>query len=98
MPSPTPNLAIIVLAVVVEAMQVSVTDTGIGMTAEQVTRIFDQFYRADHEVVQANTGTGLGLSIVERFIEMHRGRIWVESELNKGSIFTFILPLVNNSP
>ena len=83
------------LGAVADVMQVSVKDTGIGMSPEQVAHIFDQFYRADHEVVQANTGTGLGLSIVERFVEMHGGRIWVESELNKGSTFTFILPLAN---
>jgi signal transduction histidine kinase len=76
-------------------MQVQVKDSGIGVSSEEVARIFDRFYRAERDEVRASTGTGLGLSIVKTYVEMHGGRIWVESELNKGSIFSFILPLAS---
>lgn len=75
------------------AIRVDVQDTGIGVASEELGRIFERFYRANHPVVQESSGTGLGLSIVRMFIEMHGGRVWVESELDHGSTFTFILPL-----
>ncbi|HID64868.1 MAG TPA: PAS domain-containing protein, partial [Anaerolineae bacterium] len=62
------------------AVRVDVRDTGIGIAPEDVGHIFDRFYRADHPLVQETRGTGLGLSIVKMFVEMHGGRIWVESE------------------
>jgi len=76
-----------------EAVRVDVRDTGIGIAPEDMGHIFERFYRADHPLVQETRGTGLGLSIVKMFVEMHGGRIWVESEPEKGSTFTFILPL-----
>lgn len=75
------------------AVQISVRDTGIGIKAEDVGRIFDRFYRADDPIVQEASGTGLGLPIVKMFVEMHGGRVWVDSEKGKGSAFTFILPV-----
>ena len=75
------------------AVQVSVHDTGVGIAPEDIGNIFDRFYRADDPVVQEASGTGLGLPIVKMFVEMHGGRVWVESESGKGSIFTFILPV-----
>jgi len=75
------------------AVRVDVKDTGIGIASEDLARIFERFYRADHPVVQEASGTGLGLSIVKMFIEMHGGRVWVASEPDQGSTFTFILPL-----
>jgi signal transduction histidine kinase len=83
------------LQAVASVMQVQVKDSGIGVSSEEVARIFDRFYRAERDEVRASTGTGLGLSIVKTYVEMHGGRIWVESELNKGSIFSFILPLAS---
>jgi len=84
------------VAIVVSQMpgvlRVDVSDTGIGITPEDQGKIWDRFFRANHPVVEGAGGTGLGLSIVRMFIEMHGGRIWVESEPNKGSTFTFILP------
>jgi PAS domain S-box-containing protein len=74
------------------AVQVSVRDTGVGIDPEEIGRIFDRFYRSDDPVVQAASGTGLGLPIVKMFVEMHGGRVWVDSEQGKGSTFTFILP------
>ena len=78
---------------VANAVQVTVQDTGIGISPEALSRIFERFFRAEHEVVHANPGTGLGLAIVKAFVEMHDGRIWIDSELGKGSTFTFILPI-----
>jgi PAS domain S-box-containing protein len=74
-------------------LQVSVADTGIGIAPEDQEKIFDRFYRADHPLVQEVAGTGLGLSIVKSFVEMHGGKIWVESEPGRGSTFSFTLPL-----
>ena len=75
------------------AVRVDVKDTGIGIAPDDMGRIFERFYRADDPVVQETTGTGLGLSIVKMFVEMHGGRVWVESNPGKGSTFTFILPM-----
>jgi PAS domain S-box-containing protein len=74
-------------------LQVDVDDTGIGISPSDVGRIFDRFYRADHPIVQEAEGTGLGLSIVKMFVEMLGGEIWVESEVDVGSTFSFTLPL-----
>ncbi len=75
------------------AVRVDVQDTGIGIAPEDLGRLFERFYRADHPIVRETGGSGLGLSIVKMFVEMHGGRVWVESELGKGSTFTFILPV-----
>jgi len=75
------------------AVRVDVRDSGIGIVPDDLGRIFERFYRADHPLVQEASGSGLGLSIVKMFVEMHGGRIWVESEQGVGSTFTFILPL-----
>ncbi|MBN1977936.1 MAG: response regulator [Anaerolineae bacterium] len=75
------------------AVRVDVRDTGIGIAPEDMAHLFERFYRADHPLVQETRGTGLGLSIVKMFVEMHGGRIWVESEPDQGSTFTFILPI-----
>jgi DNA-binding response OmpR family regulator len=74
-------------------VRVDVKDAGIGIAPDDMGRIFERFYRADDPVVQETTGTGLGLSIVKMFVEMHGGRVWVESDPGKGSTFTFILPM-----
>ena len=70
-----------------------VTDTGIGIAREDLVRVFDEFRQADGAITREFGGTGLGLSITRRFIEMHGGRIWVESELGRGSTFWFTVPL-----
>ena len=74
-------------------LRVSIEDTGIGIAAEDLPRIFDRFYRVDDPIVQEAGGTGLGLSIVKMFVEMLGGEIWVESELGEGTAFHFTLPL-----
>ncbi|MEK7481857.1 MAG: ATP-binding protein [Patescibacteria group bacterium] len=72
--------------------QVSVKDTGIGISKEDVKKIFIKFFRAENAVKTAPNGSGLGLYIVKNIIKRHGGDIWVESELNRGSIFYFTLP------
>jgi signal transduction histidine kinase len=76
------------------SLQVSVTDTGIGISPEDQRRLFERFFRADHPVVREQRGTGLGLSIAKSIVELHGGAIWVESELDRGSTFSFTLPVM----
>ncbi|HVO92620.1 MAG TPA: ATP-binding protein, partial [Terriglobales bacterium] len=71
----------------------SVTDTGIGIAKEDQEAIFEEFRQASGNYAQKREGTGLGLTLTKRFVEMHGGKIWVESELGKGSTFTFTLPV-----
>ena len=71
---------------------VSVKDKGIGIPQEHLLNIFDRFYRLESGVARRRGGTGLGLSICKGIIESHEGRIWVESEVGKGSKFSFSLP------
>ena len=73
-------------------VQVSVTDTGPGIVAEERERIFEEFHQTDVGV-QQREGTGLGLALSKRLVELHGGRIWVESEHGHGSCFVFTLPI-----
>ena len=75
------------------AFLVAVSDTGPGISAEDQARIFEEFQQADSSSTKQKGGTGLGLAIAKRIIEMHGGRIWVESSLGKGSTFWFTLPV-----
>ena len=70
-----------------------VEDTGIGIAPDKIDTIFAEFRQGDASITREFGGTGLGLSITKKFVEMHRGRIWVESELGKGSTFFFAIPL-----
>ncbi|HEV3168070.1 MAG TPA: ATP-binding protein, partial [Isosphaeraceae bacterium] len=72
-------------------VQISVRDTGIGIRGEDQDRIFEEFQQAGPG--KAVEGTGLGLALAKRFVEMHGGRIWVDSVIDAGSAFTFTLPL-----
>jgi GAF domain-containing protein len=76
------------------AFHVSVRDTGPGISATDQARLFQEFQQADNAITRKKGGTGLGLAISKRIIEMHGGRIWVESQLGQGSTFTFMLPVV----
>jgi signal transduction histidine kinase len=71
---------------------VSVADTGPGIPTPEQTRIFDQFHQVDSSNTKAKGGTGLGLAIAKQIVEMHGGRIWVESTLGKGATFQIELP------
>jgi signal transduction histidine kinase len=75
------------------AVIISVTDTGIGIAKEDHEAIFEEFRQVGTNYAQKREGTGLGLSLTRRFVEMHGGKIWVESEPGKGSKFTFTLPM-----
>jgi GAF domain-containing protein/anti-sigma regulatory factor (Ser/Thr protein kinase) len=71
---------------------ISVTDTGPGIPDEERTRIFEQFHQIDNSSTKAKGGTGLGLAIAKQIVEMHGGRIWVESTVGEGSTFQMELP------
>ncbi len=74
-------------------VEVAVTDTGEGLPAEDLPNIFERFYRVDKSRARATGGSGLGLTIAKRLVEAHGGKIEVQSELGKGSHFTFSLPV-----
>ena len=71
----------------------SIIDTGIGIAPEDIKKLFRPFTQLDASVSRRYEGTGLGLALVKELIELHGGRIWVESEVEKGSNFIFELPL-----
>jgi GAF domain-containing protein/nitrogen-specific signal transduction histidine kinase len=77
-------------------LQVEVEDTGVGMTKDQLKKLFRPFYRADNPLRDVAGGTGLGLAIAKQFVEMHGGEMWVQSEQGRGSVFSFIIPLQQN--
>jgi PAS domain S-box-containing protein len=83
------------IALAGEALRVEVTDTGIGIQARDQERVFKEFEQVDSSYGRQQQGTGLGLALTQRLIEMHGGRIWVESEgiEGKGSTFTFLIPI-----
>ncbi len=72
---------------------ISVKDTGIGIDKKDFHRLFQRFGRLDGSLTREFGGSGLGLSICKKLIQMHEGYIWVESEISKGSVFNFILPV-----
>jgi len=74
-------------------IQVSVSDTGIGISGEQQKRLFNSFQQAESSTTRRFGGTGLGLAISKSIVEMMGGRIWIESELNKGSTFIFTVKI-----
>jgi len=76
---------------------IQIKDTGIGIPEESLPYIFERFYRVDSSRTRESGGNGIGLTIVKQFIEAHSGSIEVESELNKGTIFTIILPIKQSS-
>jgi len=75
-----------------EHLMVSVHDTGIGMKEEDLPKLFREFEQIDGSYTRRYQGTGLGLALCRRFVEMHGGRIWAESQFGKGSTFTFTIP------
>jgi phosphoglycerate-specific signal transduction histidine kinase len=74
-----------------DMLAISVKDSGIGIPKDQLNKIFEKFHQVEDSLRRSITGTGLGLAITRGLVEAHHGKIWVESELGKGSIFTFTL-------
>jgi len=74
-------------------VEVSVTDTGRGIPAEDLPNIFERFYRVDKSRTRATGGSGLGLTITKRLVEAHGGRIEARSEPAEGSCFSFTIPV-----
>jgi signal transduction histidine kinase len=75
------------------AFLVAVADTGPGIREEDREKIFEEFQQSDSSSTKSKGGTGLGLAIAKRIVEMHGGRIWVESTVGKGSTFFFSIPV-----
>jgi PAS domain S-box-containing protein len=75
-----------------DSVAIAVSDTGIGIAPYDLPRIFEEFYQARSEHVRKREGTGLGLALAKKFVELHDGRIAVDSEVGRGSTFTFTLP------
>jgi GAF domain-containing protein/anti-sigma regulatory factor (Ser/Thr protein kinase) len=73
--------------------EISVSDTGIGIPPAEQPMIFEEFRQVGGEYAHKKEGTGLGLTLAKKFVELHGGKIWVESEVGKGSTFTFTLPV-----
>jgi len=79
-------------------VEVAVRDTGIGIAPEDQAKVFEEFQQVGKPSDRSREGTGLGLTLAKRFIELHGGRIWVESEVGAGTTFTFAIPLVATAP
>jgi len=73
-------------------VKVFVVDTGIGIPAKDVERVFDRFYQVESHLTRKHGGMGLGLSIAKAMVEMHNGQIWCESKEGTGSLFCFMVP------
>jgi signal transduction histidine kinase len=76
-----------------EAVEISVSDTGIGIAETDREHLFEEFRQVDSDVAREQHGTGLGLALTKRFVELHGGQIRLASKLGKGSVFTLILPI-----
>jgi two-component system phosphate regulon sensor histidine kinase PhoR len=75
-------------------MEIRVEDTGVGISPEELPKIFDKFYRVKHPKTREVVGTGLGLAIVKGVVEAHHGTIDVESFVDKGTTFRILLPVI----
>ena len=75
------------------SVEISVSDTGIGIAPEDQPKIFEEFRQVGSDYAHKIEGTGLGLTLAKKFVELHGGKIWVESEVGKGSRFIFTLPI-----
>jgi signal transduction histidine kinase len=73
-------------------LEINVTDNGVGIEEEHLESVFEMFHQADSSMTRSFGGTGLGLALTRKFVELHNGRIWVESEFGQGASFTIVLP------
>ncbi len=76
-----------------DAITIAVSDTGIGIAPEDQAAIFEEFRQVGRDDARKQEGTGLGLTLAKKFVELHGGRIWVQSQVGQGSTFTFTLPV-----
>jgi signal transduction histidine kinase len=90
--TPSDGSVFIAAATVDEGIKVDVRDTGEGIAGEDLPRIFEHFYRGEKSRSRSTGGAGLGLAIAKGIVEAHGGRIWVDSKVGEGTIFSFILP------
>jgi len=81
-----------------DSVEINVTDTGVGIAKQDLPKVFDRFQQVGERIASDISGTGLGLSISKEIIELHGGRIWVESEPGKGATFRFTLPFHRKPP
>jgi signal transduction histidine kinase len=81
----------LIAGVTKDYLTVSVKDTGVGIATEEFKNLFDRFYQVGSSLRREQPGLGLGLSIVKELVELHRGKVWVESEIGKGSTFSFTI-------
>jgi signal transduction histidine kinase len=79
------------------SLHISVQDTGIGMSEEDLAKLFTPYFRSDNPLTREQPGTGLGLTITRGIIAGHGGRIWVESQINMGTTFHFTVPLAEEA-
>ena len=77
------------------SVEISVSDTGIGIAPDDLPKIFEEFRQVGSDYAHKVEGTGLGLTLAKRFVELHGGKIWVTSEKDAGSTFTFTLPIAS---
>jgi signal transduction histidine kinase len=75
------------------SVEISVSDTGIGIAPDDQPKVFEEFRQVGSDYAHKVEGTGLGLTLAKKFVELHGGKIWVKSEAGKGSTFTFTLPI-----
>jgi two-component system phosphate regulon sensor histidine kinase PhoR len=80
-----------------DEVRFSVTDTGIGMQEEELTRIFERFYRVDKDRSRSSGGSGIGLAIVKHIVQLHGGRVWAQSRLGEGTTVLFTIPREDGS-
>ncbi|WP_445475587.1 PAS domain S-box protein [Methanococcoides methylutens] len=76
-----------------DMVQIDVIDTGIGISEENMKKLFQPFQQLNNHETREQMGTGLGLTLVKKFVELHGGEVWVESEIGKGSTFGFSIPI-----
>ena len=78
-----------------QGVEIAVVDSGVGIAAEDQAAVFEEFKQVGTDYTRKAEGTGLGLALTKKFVELHGGRIWLESEPQKGSTFSFFLPIRN---
>ena len=76
-----------------EVVEIAVADTGVGIAPEDQEAVFEEFRQVGNDLARKHEGTGLGLALARRFVELHGGNLWLESEVGVGSTFTFALPV-----